>query len=245
MKPINKCPIGKILNPLTNRCVKIDGKIGKEIIKNAKIQVKKEDKILFINKSIIDNIGKNDVILDPAGLGFMKHNFNGAGFASAAIYNLLSTSKPNDAVIKHFSQFKNNDYLYEKNRKKLSIAYYASYNNDEVKIIHAVGPDFRESNYLKKIIRSNDLTELHKLTYKMYKDIYKIFIHNLKKNNNLQLRLLPLSSGTFINFNEEYKIKLFTCLISVYKKLNSKYKILPVIYLYKKEDYEIFEKLIN
>ncbi len=35
MPPIKECPPGKILNPKTNRCVKIDGKIGKEIAKAA------------------------------------------------------------------------------------------------------------------------------------------------------------------------------------------------------------------
>jgi len=33
MNKINKCPDGKILNPLTNRCVLINGKIGKQILK--------------------------------------------------------------------------------------------------------------------------------------------------------------------------------------------------------------------
>ena len=30
-KPEKECPPGKVYNPLTNRCVKADGKIGKEI----------------------------------------------------------------------------------------------------------------------------------------------------------------------------------------------------------------------
>ena len=64
----------------------------------------KTDKIyLIVNKSIIADLDKNDVILDPAGLGFMQHSFTGAGFASHAIYKLLSSDKPNKDVIKHFT----------------------------------------------------------------------------------------------------------------------------------------------
>ena len=282
---IKECPIGKILNTSTNRCVNIDGKIGKSIIKNLKIykkvvkdkEIKKninaleaydnckkklkeaeiniDDKYksmvvkdqfkriyLIVNKSIIDKLDKNDVILDPAGLTFMKTSFKGAGWASNAIYELLSTSKPNPDVIKHFSQFKTEKYLYEKNKNNLSIAYYTSYNN--IKIIHAVGPDFRTSSYLKKIINNDDLTELHELIFKIYKDIYKSFMNEYKKNKHLKLRLLPISSGAFINFNQELKIKLFKSLKSVYQELNNKYKIIPVIYFYDKDDYTLFKNMV-
>ena len=42
MPPAKKeCPPGKIINPLTNRCVKIDGKIGKAILATLKPAAKK------------------------------------------------------------------------------------------------------------------------------------------------------------------------------------------------------------
>lgn len=243
---IKNCPIGKILNTSTNRCVKIDGKIGKEIIKTITLEKKDNKnkfKYLIINKPITYNIDENDVILDPAGLNYMKTNFSGAGFASGSIYKLLSTSKPNSDVIKYFSQFKNEDYLYEKNKKKLRIAYYTSYNNGNIKIIHAIGPDFRYSYYLQKIIKSDDLTDLYKLIYKIYKDIYKTFIKEYELNKNLKLRLLPISAGVFINNNKDYKLKIFKCLKKIYKELYSKYKILPVIYFYDKDDYYLFKNI--
>jgi len=271
---IKDCPIGKILNTLTNRCVNIDGKIGKEIIKNLKLkpiknEVKylkckkkldeKETKIdkkfksmivkdefnsiyLIVNKSIVDDLDKNDVILDPAGLAFMQNSFIGAGWASDAIYQLLSTTKPNKDVMKYFSQFKNEKYLYEKNKNNLSIAYYSSYN--DIKIIHAVGPNFNNLSYLKKIIMKQDLKELYELMYKVYKDIYKTFMTEYKKNLKLQLRILPISSGSFINFNKDYKIKLFRTLRTIYQELNTKYKITPVIYFYDKDDYNLFKNII-
>jgi hypothetical protein len=274
---IKDCPIGKILNTITNRCVKIDGKIGKDIIKNLKLKrkninddnkektilsnkfenckkklehtkyIKVKDKFnnsyLIINDSIINDLDKNDVILDPAGLSFMQKNFSGAGWASQAIYKLLSEKKPNTDVIKHFKQFKDDDYLYEKNTNNLSIAYYTSYKNN-IKIIHAVGPDFTLSHYLKKIIKNNDLTDLYNLFYKIYNDIYKTFINEYRNNNCLQLRLLPISTGAFIGFNKNYKIKIFKCLKNIYQSLNKKYNIKPVIYLYDKDNYKLFKNII-
>ena len=34
-----ECPTGKILNVLTNRCVNINGKIGKKIVNNLKNEI--------------------------------------------------------------------------------------------------------------------------------------------------------------------------------------------------------------
>jgi hypothetical protein len=305
---IKDCPVGKILNTLTNRCVKIDGKIGKDIIKNLTLKQKniskdkketkekkdkketkekkdkketkeKKDKkekketsiinlldkfenckknidnkyksvkdklnktYFIINASIIDNLDKNDVILDPAGLTYMKTKFIHAGWASDAIYNLLEEKKPNPDVITHFNQFNNADYLYEKNTHNLSIAYYTSYNNN-IKIIHAVGPDFRFSQYLKKIIENDNLTDLYNLFYKVYNDIYKSFIYEYRRNICLKLRLLPISTGSFIEFDKNYKIKIFKCLKNIYQILYKKYTIKPVIYLYDKNDYKLFKNII-
>lgn len=36
-RPKKQCPPGKILNPKTNRCVKIDGKIGREILREHRL----------------------------------------------------------------------------------------------------------------------------------------------------------------------------------------------------------------
>jgi hypothetical protein len=173
----------------------------------------------------------------------MQTNFSGAGWASQAIYKLLSEKKPNPDVIKHFKQFKDNNDLYEKNTNNLSIAYYTSYKNN-IKIIHAVGPDFTFSNYLKKIIKNNDLTDLYNLFYKIYNDIYKSFINEYRNNNCLQLRLLPISTGAFIGFNKYYKIKIFKCLKNIYQLLNKEYNIIPVIYLYTEDDYKLFKNII-
>jgi len=192
-------------------------------------------KATFVNKAITDKLTKNAVILDPAGLSYMKKSFVGAGGASGAIYKLLNTTKPTDEVIKHFSKFGNQDDLYKNNRD--SVACYGSYG--DVKIIHAVGPDFRGSKYLQEILCNTEQTD--KLFYKIYDDIYREFIK--LKNKKLTLRLLPISSGIFINNDLISKIKIFRSLLVNYQKLNEKYKIKPKIYLYSNTDFKIMKFL--
>jgi hypothetical protein len=358
--PIKECPKGKILNVLSNRCVKIDGIIGKLILKNKKdkkleflspetkpkkdkkidflspetkpkkdkkleflspeTKPKKDKKIDFLspetkpkknkkleflspetkpkkdkkleflspetkpkkdnkesfldqymkyvkieedmlnrlyhksiifkdhrnnfflikNESIINNLTNNDVILDPAGLKYMKKSFNGAGAASAAIYNLLSTSKPNKEVRTHFLQFNTEDDLYENNRTNKKIAIFSKYGN--YNIIHVVGPDFTSSKYLSNILTNKHEGPLIHLFLQIYSQIYEAFINEHKHNNNLRLRLLPISSGVFIGNNKEYKIKIFKALKNVYTSLKIEYKLYPIIYFYDKEDYELFKK---
>jgi len=197
----------------------------------------------LVNKAITDRINKNSVILDPAGLYYMKSSFIGAGGASGIIYKLLDTNKPNPDVISHFSQFKTEDNLYEKNSKELSIAYYSSYNNDDIKLIHTVGPNFMISKYLKDIIMDDDNTRLYQLFYKIYNDVYYQFIIQYGENNKLKLRLLPISSGIFINNDYNLKVKIYKALIYNCLFLNRFYKIEPTIYLYDKNDYELMKLL--
>jgi hypothetical protein len=206
---------------------------------------KKESVIYVINKSILDDLDNNQVIVDPAGLKYMKKDLTGAAGASGEIYKILSTSKPTTKVIEHFSQFENEDYLYEKNKKKnISVARYAVYNKKTINIIHTVGPNFAKSNYLKKIISSDDLTNLYKLYYKIYNDVYSEFIRRYNKNNQLQLRLLIVSTGIFIDHNKDYKIKIYKAFIEAYLRLNKEYDITPIIYLYKK-DYDLIKELFS
>lgn len=199
-------------------------------------------KISLVNKPITDKLSKNTVILDPAGLSYMKSSFIGAGGASGAIYSLLNTNKPTSDVITHFSKFRTEDDLYKNNANNLSVARFGSYNNNEIKIIHTVGPDFRYSKYLQDILCNTQHTD--KLFFKLYEDVYKEFIKaNDANKNKLTLRLLPISSSIFINRDFISKIKLFKAMLNAYIKLNQKYKILPKIYLYERIDYDIMKFL--
>jgi len=199
-------------------------------------------KISLVNKAITDKISKNTVILDPAGLGFMKSSFNGAGGASGAIYKSINTNKPNSDVINHFSKFKTEDDLYKNNSANLSVAHRGSYNNNEIKLIHTVGPDFRNSKYLQDVLCNTKQTD--KLFFKLYEDVYKEFIKISNENKGkLTLRLLPVSSSIFINNDFISKIKLFKAMLNAYVKLNEKYKIFPKIYLYERLDYDIMKFL--
>jgi hypothetical protein len=225
------CPYGKILNPVSNRCVLITGSIGKKLLQPVNKPI-----IDIINKPITYNVTENDVITDPAGLHYMKSSFSGAAGASHKIYSLLNKDKPNANVIKHFSQFKNRDALYEHNFENKSVAIFSKYN---IKVIHAIGPDFTSSKYLKSLLDTED--ELYNIFFKLYKDIYKAFYLQYKKNNNLHLRLLPISTGIFINNDPKYKKKLFKIFLRIYLILNKKYKITPTIYLFDKDDYKLFK----
>jgi len=197
-------------------------------------------KISLVNKSITDKLTKNTVILDPAGLSYMKSSFNGAGGGSGAIYSLLNTNKPNSDVITHFSKFRTEDDLYKNNSANLSVARFGSYNNNEIKIIHTVGPDFRNSKFLKDILCNTQQTD--KLFFKVYEDVYKEFV-KVDDKKKLTLRLLPVSSSIFINNDFISKIKLFKAMLNAYVKLNEKYKIFPKIYLYERIDYDIMKFL--
>ena len=205
-------------------------------------------KITLVNKAITDKLTKNTVILDPAGLSYMQSSFLGAGGASGAIYKLLNTTKPNSEVINHFKKFKDLDDLYKNNTHDLSVSHYGSYNDNTIKLIHTVGPDFRTSKFLQDILCDSNKTD--KLFYKIYDDIYKEFIRISVNGNNklkLTLRLLPISSGIFINNDLISKIKIFRSVIINYHKLNDKYKkeikTKPKIYLYDKEDYKLMKFL--
>jgi len=199
-------------------------------------------KISLVNKAITDKLAKNIVILDPAGLSYMKSSFNGAGGASGAIYKLININKPNSDVITHFNKFKNEDDLYKNNSANLSVARFGSYNDNQIKIIHTIGPDFRNSKYLQDILSNTQQTD--KLFFKLYEDVYIEFIKAIGDNRNkLTLRLLPVSSGIFINNDFISKIKLFKAMLNAYVKLNEKYKIQPKIYLYDKTDYDIMKFL--
>lgn len=197
-------------------------------------------KISLVNKSITDKLSKNTVILDPAGLSYMKSSFNGAGGGSGAIYSLLNTNKPNSDVITHFSKFRTEDDLYKNNSANLSVARFGSYNNNEIKIIHTVGPDFRNSKFLQDILCNTQQTD--KLFFKVYEDVYKEFV-KVDDKKKLTLRLLPVSSSIFINNDFISKIKLFKAMLNAYVKLNEKYKIFPKIYLYERIDYDIMKFL--
>ena len=79
--------------------------------------------------------------------------------------------------IRYFNKFDDEDDLYENNSKNLSIAYYSKYNN--YNIIHAVGPNFNNSNYLTNIIDNKNIELLYKLFYKIYLDIYIEFYSSI------------------------------------------------------------------
>jgi hypothetical protein len=58
------------------------------------------------------------------------------------------------------------------------------------------------------------------------------------------LRLLPISTGAYINNDIRIRLKLFKIFIAIIRELNKKYNIQPKIYLYKREEYEILRSFL-
>lgn len=64
---IKQCPSDKLLNPITNRCVKKTGKIGRNII-NSLVKMTATDKLFFFSKSakVLPGKGTNEQVADPS-----------------------------------------------------------------------------------------------------------------------------------------------------------------------------------
>ena len=89
----------------------------------------------------------------------------------------------------------------------------------------------------------DDNTRLYQLFYKIYKDVYYQFIIQYRINNKLKLRLLPISSGVFINNDYKLKVKIYKAFIYNCIFLNRLYKIEPIVYLYNNNDFELMKLL--
>lgn len=123
------------------------------------------------------------VIVDPAGMDFIKgKSTSGAGGASGAIYTQIGLTtfptavtngitKPGDAVW----------YRYTNSRLK----------KKEREVIHVVGPDFRRG-------RTTQTAAVKQLS-KAYHSVLVCMVKRLLsgKQEQLHLRLLPISSGIF------------------------------------------------
>ena len=94
------CPPGKILNPKTNRCVKIDGKIGKQILAEKKEKSKSppkptsESKFTLNNKEIpLDNVLEAGMYDDETELSIEDMKYNGKLFMKALTKGILAHKK--------------------------------------------------------------------------------------------------------------------------------------------------------
>ena len=114
--------------------------------------------------------GENTVIVDPAGLKYIKTTAAGAGGAAGAIYHWLGLSgafPPNVSnCIHHVCDARYHDY-------------------DGKRVIHVVGPDFREGKWSER--------EASLELSRAYRNIF----HEFAISNGDVLRLPPVSGGIF------------------------------------------------
>ena len=142
---------------------------------------------------IVNELGDNDIIVDPAGLNFMQTNFNGAKGLSASIYLLLdpiyNTSSPDD-VQKYFKNFTDENDLFKIDKKnKNAFHHYYNYNDKKIHLIHAIGPNYRGESL-------THIKDEYKNFMILYNDIYNEY-NNIKTITDKNLRLPLHSTGQF------------------------------------------------
>ena len=146
------------------------------------------------------SIPENTVICDPAGIGFIRRGFSGAGGASGGIYTDLGLTGEFHVDVKN-------------SVKEECDAEYYSHTITTIKkqpIIHVVGPNFNESPN-----NSFDLnTAIKKLSYAYY-NVLRIFANKVEKT----LRLLPISGSIFSGRHKGEDLT-FRALLSGFKKLS-------------------------
>jgi len=242
--------------------IKVEEKVPKK--KELKIYKKESSEssskqlktIKYVNKSIISDMTSNDVILDPAGLNYIQsESMKRAGGASGSIYKKLKKTNFNKEVVDFFSIYNKNKDIYKDN-KKLTIA--SEYELKEVEgskinIIHAIGPDFTQSKELQQILSDNE--KLFSLFLSIYKSVVKNFLKLYKKNNKLRLRILPVSTGVYLQISgkndkdiNRYKKNIFVAILNALNTLLEKYpelKGLAVMYLYEEDDFKIYHKIVK
>jgi len=200
------------------------GIIIKKFIENITGFIEKKDafktKILdsIIIGDIVNELKDNDIIVDPAGLNYMKQNnqLNNTTGLSYALYNYIMDTREFYSplkVKKHFDNFDNVTKLFLNNKRERN-ALFHEYNihkhepinnkasNPQVKIdntittlklIHAIGPDYT----------GQTLTHIkgeYKKFMVLYNDIYIEYnnIKTIKTIKDKNLRLPLHSTGQFI-----------------------------------------------
>lgn len=204
----------------------------------------------YLDKSKISLVEKcrkdrNIVLTDTAGLQFIIDMNNitansGAVALSGEIYaTIFKYNKNTENTIKKETIF--DDYKTPYNSKMLDPYYtkYLSYSKDStqyavfkeynekngdhiLKIIHSIGPNFRESDVCRKTIDKitnlNDITkdtDIYKLFYAVYKSIYTVFNDQYKTNTLLKLYMVPYSIGVFAGNHPKNKVIILYTIIKV------------------------------
>lgn len=142
-------------------------------------------------ETIIEN--ENTIIVDPAGINFMKGDvpLTGAGGLSGVIYKKLNITSISGDITKFYKQI-NIDKIYKNDNIDISF-----YNN---KIIHSIGPDFNNDKIQKYFTLDN-------IFINVFINIYKNIYSKIPGDNNYNIILCALSTGIFAkNYSNLVKI---------------------------------------
>ena len=160
------------------------------------------NKINILPYGILGEAGNLDVpedciIIDPAGLNFIKGIPQEAGGASGEIYKYINLRDrfPDDIIT---------------NINKTGDVAYHKYNNEgkDIHVIHVIGPDLRKEEFNK--LKSGEIEMI-------LSDIYTKIIHIFCKLKFNKLRLLPISGGIYSgNFKKLFPLitrnSIFKCI---------------------------------
>ena len=255
------------------------GIIIKEFIKNISVTDFNVNKGAFetalldsiIIGDIVNELGDNDIIVDPAGLNFMKgdNNLNDAAGLSYALYNYIKGTgdfySPKK-VQSHFKKFDDETKLFI-NKENQRNAFYNDYTihkhdpkNDKasnipqviiksyitnLKLIHAIGP-----NYMRESL--TDIKDEYKKFMILYNDIYQAY-NNIKTITDKNLRL-PLHSTGIFSGNDTTKhtninyilICLALAYLYIYCTINEGNKDeVKIYYLFNDEIIKNFKKILE
>ena len=127
------------------------------------------------------DVPPHTVIVDPAGLWYIEHTFEGAGGVSGPIYDFLAQ----DTTFNYHVPSDVSDTI-----KKPCQAKWHMYGSQAV--IHVVGPNFCKEPY------KNSTTEQATSTLATaYFNVFNQFLANADKAGATTLRMLPISTGVF------------------------------------------------
>jgi hypothetical protein len=227
---INSLVLYKLSTPSAEKKEKVDSEININFIPQGVLGICADEK--DIKKQ---NVPDETIIVDPAGLGFIKGNpndlFKGAEGAAGAIYDYFSlrmdlSREPLDNPVSQYKEILSKKTIDIKEGQAL-INYLTSYNQ---LIIHAVGYDFRDSNNSSKT--KNEAIEMMK---GVYLNIFELYKKTMKNNNvpDYKIRIPLISSSIFAGKfagNDMIGIS-YSAIMEALKEINFTPKELKQIYI--------------
>ena len=155
-----------------------------------KIKIENTNINTYLNNSDDKYAFKNNdtVIVDPAGLPFMKADSSPSGVSDIIKVFLKEVPYPCVDAINHFKDVTEVNIYINKNNVGVFLCDY----NNNINIIHAIGPNFNTTNYF------NDITIIPEKIKELLLIIYKSVFNEIKKDNKFKtVIMVPISGDLF------------------------------------------------